>query len=90
MWADPAAHIDEEYYQEFYEGEAEDMGVVLSVNEAVTVPYGAFEGVVQTRDFSSLDPDLQERKFYASGVGVIKEVDVNTGEEVVLLEFTAP
>jgi hypothetical protein len=82
--------MNEEYYQEYYEGEAEDKGQVLSVSESVTVPFGAFENVVKTFDFSSLDPDLKENKFYAKGVGVIKEINLNTGEEVALVEFTSP
>jgi hypothetical protein len=90
MWADPSAHVNEEYYQEYYEGEAEDKGQVLSVSESVTVPFGAFDNVVKTFDFSSLDPDLKENKFYAKGIGVIQEVDLTTGEEVVLVEFTSP
>lgn len=88
MWADPSAHLNEEYYQEYYAGEAEDKGQVLSVKESVTVPFGSFENVVKTYDFSAIETDLKENKFYASGVGVIKEVDLNTGEEVVLIEFT--
>lgn len=90
MWADPSAHLNEAYYQEYYAGEAEDKGQVLSVTEKVTVPWGSFEAVVKTLDFSNLDVDVQENKFYASGVGVIKEVDLNTGEESVLIEFSTP
>jgi hypothetical protein len=90
MWADPSAHLNEEYYQEYYAGEAEDKGQVLSMNENVTVPFGAFDSVLKTYDFSSLDPDLKENKFYAKGIGVIKEVDQLSGEEVVLIEFTPP
>ncbi len=90
MWADPSAHLNEEYYQEFYAGEAEDRGQVLSVAEKVTVPFGSFENAVKTYDFSTIDPDLQEHKFYAAGIGFIKEVNVKTGEEVVLIEFTSP
>lgn len=90
MWGDPSAHLNEAYRQEFYRGHAEDQGQVLSVNENVTVPFGAFENVVMTYDFSSLDKSLQENKFYAAGIGVIKEVDTSTGEEAVLIEFTAP
>jgi hypothetical protein len=88
MWADPSAHLNEEYYQEYYIGEAEDKGQVLSANESVTVPAGSFANVVKTFDFSSLDPDIQAHKFYAPGIGVIKELDLLTGEEVVLIEFT--
>ncbi|MDI6770785.1 MAG: hypothetical protein QMD04_14085 [Anaerolineales bacterium] len=90
MWADPSAHVDEEYRQEYYAGETEDMGQVLSVSESVTVPFGAFENVVKTYDFSSLDADSQEHKFYAPGIGLVMEIDLLSGKEVVLLEFTPP
>jgi hypothetical protein len=88
MWADPSAHMNETYYQEYYVGEAEDQGQALSVNERVTVPFGSFENVVKTFDSSSLDPDIQSHKFYAPGIGTIKEVELLTGEEVLLIEFT--
>ena len=88
MWADPSAHLNEQYYQEYYAGEAEDTGKVLSIDEKVAVPFGSFENVVKTYDFSAIDPDLQEHKFYAKGVGLIKEINIKTGEEVVLIEFT--
>lgn len=90
MWANPAAHLNETYYQEYYAGEAEDQGQVLSVSESVIVPFGEFEDVVRTFDFSVLDPDLQEHKFYAAGVGLIKENDLLTGEEVMLISYMAP
>lgn len=90
MYADPAAHLNETYRQEYYKGEAEDLGQVLSASESVTVPFGSFENVVKTYDYSSLDPDLQEHKFYAQGIGLIKENNLKTGEVVVLIEFTRP
>ena len=90
MWADPAAHLNEEYYQEYYPGRAEDKGQVLSVDESVTVPFGSFGEVVKTYDFSSLESRAKEHKFYAPGIGPIKEIDLNSGEEMVLIAFTAP
>lgn len=90
MWADPSAHLNEEYYQEYYAGQAEDKGQVLSVDEKVTVPFGAYENAVKTYDFSTADPDLKENKFYAAGIGTIQEIDQATGEVVVLIEFSAP
>lgn len=88
MWADASAHVNETYYQEFYAGEAEDQGQVLSVTESVTVPFASFENAVMTLDFSALDPDLKESKYYAAGIGTIKVVNQVTGEEEVLVEFT--
>jgi len=88
MWADPSIHVDQAYYQEYYVGVAQDMGQILSVAESVDVPAGSFENVVQTHDFSSLDPNIQGLKFYAPGIGSIKEVELLTGEELNLIQFT--
>jgi hypothetical protein len=87
MWADPAAHLNEKYRQEYYLGKAEDMGQVLSVDESLTVPFGSFDKVVKTLDFSNIET-AQEQKFYAPGIGLLKEMDVNGTEEVVLTDFT--
>jgi hypothetical protein len=89
MWADPAAHVDEKYRQEYYAGRAEDMGQVLSVGESLTVPFGSFDEVVKTLDFSNIEAG-KEQKFYAPGVGLLKEMDVNGNEEVVLVKMTQP
>ena len=53
------------YRQEYYEGEAEDAAEVLSVDERAEVPYGSFDDVLMTKDFTPLDPKLLEHKFYA-------------------------
>jgi hypothetical protein len=44
--------------------------------------------VVKTYEFTPLDPDSQEEKFYAAGIGLIKTVDLKTGETFALIEFT--
>jgi hypothetical protein len=89
MWADLSAHIDEEYHQEYYVGKAEDMGQVLSVDESLTVPFGAFDHVLKTLDFSNIEAG-KEQKFYGPGIGLLKEMDVNGNEEVVLIKMTQP
>ena len=40
-----------------------------------------------TRDFTPLEPGEEENKFYAPGVGLIVEVDLETNERVELIEF---
>lgn len=89
IWADPSAHVGEKYRQEYYPGKAEDMGQVLNVGESLTVPFGSFDSVVKTLDFSNIEAG-QEQKFYAPGIGLLKEQDVNGKEEVVLVNFTQP
>jgi hypothetical protein len=69
MPANPTAGLS--YRQEYYKGEAEDKGAVITVGqEQVKVPYGYFnQGVLMTRDLVPTEPKVQELKFYAPGVG---------------------
>jgi hypothetical protein len=87
MPAEPAAGLA--YRQEFYEGEAEDNGAVLSVDEQAEVPAGHYENVLLTRDTITIEPDVLEYKLYAPGVGPVLVFGVSGGggrEE--LIEFT--
>jgi hypothetical protein len=82
---------DTGYRQEFAAGEAEDMGQVIAVTGSVTVPFGSFDDIVQTRDWTPLEPDVVEEKTYARDVGFVFEVKTRgdgTGEEVVLVDHT--
>ncbi|MEX1253158.1 MAG: hypothetical protein WEE64_02340 [Dehalococcoidia bacterium] len=77
------------YRQEYYAGEAEDQGKVLSLDEHVEVPYGTFDGCLQTEDTTALEPDVLEHKYYCAGVGPVLAVDVASGggrEELVTFE----
>jgi hypothetical protein len=69
------------YRQEYYEGEAEDQGEVLAVDEKVTVPFGSFDHVLKTKDSTPLEPALVEHKFYARGVGPVLAVTVSGGSD---------
>jgi hypothetical protein len=40
---------------------------------------------VVTREFTPLEPDVEERKYYAPGVGLFLEVDVTTGDTTELV-----
>jgi len=77
------------YRQEYYAGEAEDRAKVLSLDEHVEVPYGAFDGCLQTEDSTPLDPDVLEHKYYCRGLGPVLAVDVASGvgqEELITFE----
>lgn len=90
MWADPAAHRNEEYRQEFYEDEAEDWGKVVGTGKTITVPIGTFDGCVQTEDWNGLESGGREIKTYAPGVGVVHEAHAGGEEAVELVEITPP
>jgi hypothetical protein len=83
MWADPAAHLNQPYRQEYRRGVAEDMGKVLAVRAAVAVPFGKYEGCIETEDTSPLEPHAKERKYYCRGVGLVKEQGQDEASELV-------
>jgi len=88
MKADP--QVGDVYRQEFYLGEAEDMGEVLALGESVTVPAGSYSNALKTKDYTPLEPDDMEHKFYAPGVGPVLEVDIESGDRMELVEVTTP
>jgi hypothetical protein len=76
--------VGQSYRQEYYKGEAEDMAKVQSLNESLTVPYGSFDHVLETKEWTPLEPSYAEHKYYARGVGQVyggglELVDVKTG-----------
>jgi hypothetical protein len=82
-----------QYRQEYYKGEAEDNGEVLSVNEMAEVPFGQFDHVLLTKDTISLEPDVLEYKLYARGIGPVLIFGVSGGagrEELIKVDQAPP
>jgi hypothetical protein len=76
------------YRQEYYAGQAEDAGKVLSLDARAKVPYGQFQGMLRTKDYTPLEPDLIENKFYAKGVGPVLSTTLSGGSDrEVLLSY---
>ncbi|HEV2005693.1 MAG TPA: hypothetical protein VGQ85_03690 [Candidatus Limnocylindrales bacterium] len=75
------------FRQEFAAGVAEDMASVMSLTKHVTVPFGSFDRVVETKEFSCIEAGL-EHKFYAPGVGNV--LVVAKGERLELVSVTGP
>jgi hypothetical protein len=79
------------YRQEHYAGEAEDTAAVLSLDEKVEVPFGRFDAVLMTKEFTPLEPEILEHKFYARGVGMVLALAISGGaDREELVEHTAP
>lgn len=87
------------YRQEWALGDAEDAAEVLSTTYGYGegdeldefVPQALAEllcddDCVVTRDFTPLEPDVEERKYYAPGIGLFLEVDPETGDIVQLVD----
>lgn len=88
MLADPT--VGTAYRQEYYEGEAEDLGEVHRTGVSETLPAGVYDEIVVIREWNPLEPDVVEDKYHAPGVGVVLELKVEGGDgRVELVEFTS-
>lgn len=78
------------FRQELSVGNAEDVIEILAVDgDETAVAASCNAECLVTRDFSPLDPEANENKYYAPGIGLILEIDMNTGDRVELIDFTA-
>lgn len=78
------------YRQEYLPGEAEDMARVVRADGRLTVRAGPYTRVVVTRDWSPLDRGAAEHKYYAPGIGLVREEAVEGDEYCMeLVETTA-
>lgn len=75
------------YRQEYYFNEAEDQAKVIATGLTLSIPFGTFTDCIQIEEWTELEPDVREHKFYAPGIGLIKEVNVTDNEEIVLKEI---
>jgi hypothetical protein len=69
MLADPMPGMC--YEQEYYEGEAEDMGKVMRLNAKVSIDLDDYEDCLKTKEWTPLEPGEIEHKYYAPGVGLV-------------------
>ena len=74
------------YRQEYVYNIAENRAQIVATNETVTVPAGTFNGCVKTKEWSMLEAGT-EIKWYARGIGVVKEI-ATAGDSVVLMSVT--
>jgi len=79
MPADPA--VGDAYRQEYYEGQAEDLGQVLRLDGTATVPAGQYRDLLVTEEWNPLEPEVVEEKSYARGIGLVLEVATRGGDE---------
>jgi len=81
------------YRQEYYQGEAEDNGQVLSTREMADVSAGHYVDVLLTKDTITIEPDVLEYKLYAPGVGPVLVFGVSGGggrEELLSVTRVSP
>jgi hypothetical protein len=73
----------ERYYQEFYPGEAEDVGEVVDEDLRIEVEAGRFRDCIKTHDTSTLERRLDEYKYFCPGIGNVLVEEPDVEEELV-------
>jgi hypothetical protein len=75
-------HVGDRYQQEFAADIAEDMAQVLRLeDDGVCVRYGCFDDLLLTKEWTPLERNVVEHKYYAAGVGFVLGVMVKGGDE---------
>ncbi|MEH0154400.1 hypothetical protein V6R21_09670 [Limibacter armeniacum] len=82
-WLPANPEVGQTYYQEYYEGEAEDQAEVVSLDTTITIGLGTYENCLVTKDINPFEEDVYELKFYAPNVGLIKEEKYEGDDELV-------
>lgn len=85
MQAEPA--VGNTYRQEYKPGEAEDMAEIIMLDEKITVNGMPFDNVIKTKEWTPLEPDVSEYKYYAKDIGLILEEAIDDKELAERLEL---
>ncbi len=85
--------VGDVYRTEFYAGEAEDYIEILALDASATVPFGGtYTNCLQNFDGTPMEPDVEEHKFYADGIGLVLEekplTEDQDEERIELVSFT--
>jgi hypothetical protein len=67
--------------QEYLKGEAEDHFRVVRLGATADVPFRTFHGTLLTKEWTPLEPDVIDHKYYARGIGTVLEQTAKGGNE---------
>ena len=85
MFAAPS--VGTTYRQEWLPGDAEDAATVLATDASITIGAGTYTDCVLTEDFTPVEPEALENKYYAAGIGFVAEISTE-GELLELVSAT--
>jgi hypothetical protein len=57
----------------------------MNLSATVSVPYRSFSGTLQTKEWTPLEPDVLDNKYYVQGIGEVKETSVKGPREQLVL-----
>ena len=69
------------FRQEHYAGHAEDHFAVVDLSTPIRVPAGAYRNAMLTKEWTPLEPDVLDHKYYVREIAEVREVSVKGGLE---------
>ena len=69
------------FRQEYYAGHAEDHFAVVDLSTPIRVPAAAYRNAMLTKEWTPLEPDVLDHKYYVRGIGEVREVSVKGAAE---------
>jgi hypothetical protein len=64
------------FFQERAPGVGQDRAEIVSDNEKIATPAGTFENCIHVLETSAMEPAAADHKWYAAGVGQVKEAEM--------------
>ncbi len=87
IWIKASHIVGDSYRQEYWRGKAEDMAKIVATGETVATSVGTYQNCTKTYDWTPLEPDAKEYKYYCPKVGgVVLIEDLTSGERVELIK----
>jgi hypothetical protein len=77
--------VGDGYRMEYLEGEAEDQAEVVDLEGSASVPYGDLTDLLEIEDSTLLEPGVVESKLYARDIGLVQEMTIEGGDELIQL-----
>lgn len=76
-----APEVGRRFRQEWLAGQAEDVYRAADMCASVTVPNASYSCALRTEERTALEPGTLDNKYYARGIGTVKEVAVQGPSE---------
>lgn len=73
--------VGDSFRQEYLFNEAEDMSEILGLGETAIIDKGTYTNCLKTKDWSPIETDVIENKYFAQGIGLVLVVTVKGDSE---------
>jgi hypothetical protein len=83
--------VGQVFKQEDAKNVAEDCSEIVDLHASVKTKYVSSDDALKTEEFSLLEPDVLDNKYYVSGIGLVREQTVRGGNDFLELDsVTSP